>query len=244
MALLGQGTAYLLAQQSTGWQFDSANYDFVPCTGNNPQDLARGIGRQPGSGMAIGRALVNQLLPPGIAMVQTVVGVESNNFTTRQAIHGTLVNCMTIGDGVQVAGTFPAGALNLLGRTLRIRGGGNWGVTATPNITVDVSLGAGVLATTQVCTLSAVTTPQNFYFDIMSTVTTVGASGVMTTTGTFDGQITTITRFPIGMSNSTVGTGLTLDLTATQALSVGCTWSAGSASNRIRLTDLIVEICF
>ena len=30
MALLGQGTAYLLAQQSTGWQFDSNNYDFCP----------------------------------------------------------------------------------------------------------------------------------------------------------------------------------------------------------------------
>jgi hypothetical protein len=245
MALLGAGTPYLLAQQSTGWQFDNTNFDFVPASGTNTiQDMARGIGRQAGSGLLIGRALVNQMVPPGIAMIQTVMGAETNTFTARQDIKGTVINTMTIGDGTQTNATFPAGALNVLGRTIRVRGGGNWGATATPNFTLDVSLGAGVLATTSVCALAAITTPQNFAFDFISTCTTIGASGVMTSAGIFQGQITTITTFPIAMTNTVVGTGLTADLTTALALSVGVTWGASNALNRVRLTNLVVEILY
>src|ERR1039458_3525411 len=130
MTLLAQGTPYL-AQQSTGWLFDSVNYDLVPAT-TAPQDLVRGIGRQPGSGAVINRALVNQLLPVGLAFVQPANGTETNTFTTRVAINGTLTNCNNIGDvaaATQTAGTFTAGALSLVGRTIRVRASGTLGTT-------------------------------------------------------------------------------------------------------------------
>lgn len=242
MTLLAQGTPYL-AQQATGWLFDSNNLDLVPAL-TGPQDLVRGVGRQAGSGLTIGRSLVNQMLPPGLAMVQTVPGAETNTFTTRVAIQGTLVNPMTIGDAAQTAGTFPAGALNLLGRTLRISGGGTMGSTSTPNFTIDLGLGAGVLATTLAKAVVAITSPGSFHFVMLSTVTTAGASGVMNTTGKLNYASATNVTNTWALANSTPGTGLSVDLTTALALSVNATCSASSASNRIILTNLVVEILF
>jgi hypothetical protein len=244
MALLTTGTPWNVAGNPTGYLLDSTAGDIAPASAAATyQDLVRGIGHQ-GTAAAgtLGRALVNQLCGGGVAMVQTVPGAEANTFTTRQAVTGTLVNTNTLGDTAQAAGTFAANALNVLGRTIRVRGGGTWGVTATPNFTFDIALGTNILATTQAFATSAVTSPQNFYFDFLSTVTTIGASAVMNTVGIFVGQITSLTSFPASMGNSTPGTGLTLDLTATQAVSANATWGASSASNRIRLFNLIVEI--
>lgn len=44
------------------------------------------------------------------------------------------------------------------------------------------------------------------------------------------------------MANSTPGTALTLDLTATQAVTFNATCGTSNASNRIRLFNLMVEI--
>lgn len=74
MALIGSGQAYIGAgAANTGWQFDSVNADLVPLNAaqSNYGDLNRSIGRQASGSLPIGRALVNQVLPVGVYMVQT-----------------------------------------------------------------------------------------------------------------------------------------------------------------------------
>jgi hypothetical protein len=243
MALLTTGTA-VLSSSATGWAFDSVNNDLVPAT-LAPQDLVRGVGRMAGSGLVISRALVNQLCPVGLAMVQTVPGAETNTFTSRVSILGTLVNSMTMGDGSQVAGTFTAGTLNLLGRTVRITGGGTIGTTGTPNFTFDVGLGAGVLATTQSLAVNAaITTPANFNFSVVATVTTAGSSGVVVSSGQFNFASATNVTNTWALANSTPGTGLSTDLTAAGAITFNATCGTSNASNRVRLFNFLVEVLF
>lgn len=243
MALIQQGAANL-ANSGIGWVTDSTALDIVPAL-TTPQDLVRSIGRQAGSGVTIGRALCNQLCPVGLAMVQTVPGAETNTFTTRVSILGTLVNSMTMGDGSQVAGTFTAGTLNLLGRTLRFTGGGTMGTTATPNFTFDVGLGAGVLSTTGSLAINnAITTPANFNFSIIATVTTAGSSGVVVSSGQFNFASATNVTNTWAFANSTPGTGLTSDLTAAGAITFNATCGTSNASNRVKLYNFLVEVLY
>jgi hypothetical protein len=239
MTLSTQGAPYIGG--GTAWQWDDAAGDLVPVNGNATSDLYRGFGR------SSSRALVNQFLPAGLAMVQTVPGAETNTFTTRVAINGTLVNTFNF-NGTQVAGTFPAGALNVLGRTIRIKSTGTMGTSATPNFTFDYALGtagANVLATTGVLAAQAVTTPGQWYSEVQATVTTAGSSGVVQSGGhfTFAGSSGVLVT-PWSMGNSTKGTGLSIDLTAALAFGMYATCGTSSGSNRVIVSTLTVEILY
>lgn len=246
MTLLAQGTPYL-AQQSSGWLFDSNQYDLVPAT-TGPQDLIRGIGRQAGSGAVINRAFVNQLLPVGLAFVQTVSGTETNTFTTRVAISGTLVNANNIGDvaaATQTAGTFTAGALSLVGRTLRVHASGTLGSTSTPNLTIDVALGSNILATSGALAMATATSPAPWILDVQATVQTAGSSGVIISEGLFSYSTSSgVVVLPWTMGNSTRGTGLSIDLTAAQLISINATCGTSNSSNRIICNVFTTEILF
>lgn len=246
MAYLATGGPILLAAAGTGWAFDNTQNDLVPTTAAlGPNDLKQSVGRQLGSGINASRALVNQHLPVGLYMVQTVAGAETNTFTTRVSITGTLVNSATSGDAAQVAGTFPANALSVVGRTIRIRAGGTCGTTGTPNLTIDYALGANILATTGVLAMQAVTSPAIWWSEVQATVTTAGSSGVVISNGhfSFSGSSGVLVT-PWTMGNTTRGTGLSVDLTATQAFTINATCGTSNASNRIICTNLTVEILF
>lgn len=244
MALVGAGTANITAGAGAGWQYDSVNSDLVPValSGSGYSDLARSVGRQAGSGLPIARALVNQMLPVGTYLVQTVVGAETNTFTTRVAISGTFVNLATVGDAAQTAGTFPAGALNVLGRTIRITFGGTSGTTGTPNWTIDAALGANIVATTGVLAAVATTSPANFWGQIIATVTTVGASGKLASCGQINWSSATNATQSWPLANSTPGTALTIDLTAAYAFTINATCGTSNLSNRLQLTNCVVEV--
>jgi hypothetical protein len=250
MTLQTQSAAFI--SPNVTWLDDDAAGDTVPCIGNTPIDLYRGYGRMystpVGGGTAVlARSLVNQFLPAGLAMVQTVPGAETNTFTTRVLVSGTLVNTFNF-NGTQVAGTFPAGSLNLLGRTIRIKATGTMGNTSTPNFTFDYALGtsgANVLATTGSLASQAVTTPGQWYSEVQATVTTAGASGVIQSGGHFSFQGTTgVLVTPWTMGNSTKGTGLSVDLTTALAFGMYATCGASSASNRVIVSTLTVEILY
>jgi hypothetical protein len=242
--LIGQGAPYIAGAASTGWLYDSDNLDAVPVTAlSAPSDLARGIGH----GLT-GRALANDLCPVGLAMIQKASGAETNTFTTRVAINGTLTNCNNLGGVLgasQVAGTFPAGALSLIGRTLRVRASGTCGTTGTPNLTIDIGLGAGVLATTGVLALAAVTTPAPWFMDVQATVQTAGSSGVVISEGLFLYSTTSsVVVLTWTMGNSTRGTGLSADLTTALAFTLNATCGTSNASNRIICNTLSVEVLY
>jgi hypothetical protein len=248
MTLLGQGNPFIPIGAATGWLIDSNQNDVVPSLTGTPQDLIRGIGRQPGSGIVIGRSLVNQLLPVGLAFVQPANGTETNTYTTRVAINGTLTNCNTIGDvaaATQTAGTFTAGALSLIGRTLRVRASGTLGATSTPNLTIDVALGSNILATTGVCAMATATSPAPWLLDVTATVQTAGSSGVVISEGLFSYSTTSsVVVLPWTVGNSTRGTGLSIDLTAAYLITVNATCGTSNSSNRIICNTMTVEVLF
>lgn len=227
----------------TNWAWDDVFGNWVPVSGASPIDLIRGIGDQ-GQG---GRALVNNYLPPGLAFVMSTFGAETNTFTTRVAIGGTFLNAFKLA-ATQTAGTFPAGALNKVGRTVRITATGNLGTTATPNFTFDFALGAAganVLATTGSLAINAAaTTPAQWMMDVVATVQTAGSSGVITSGGTFCYATATDVTYTWAMGNSTVGTGLTVDLTAALAFNLFATCGTSSASNRVIANTCIVEVLY
>jgi hypothetical protein len=236
------------------WRYDDVAGDFVPVVGNAPTDLRRGIGRFsaiPVGGVAgdaaIARALANGFLPPGIAFVQSVRGAETNTFTTRVAIGGTFLNAFNLA-ATQVVGTFPAGALNLLGRTLRVRASGTLGTTGTPNLTIDLALGAAganVLATSGVLALAAATSPAPWFLDVQATVVTVGASGAIISEGLFSySTSSSVVVIPWTLGNSTRGTPLTIDLTAALAFNIYATCGTSDVANRIRCDTLVAEVLF
>lgn len=251
MALVPTSTqdATSLTPAGTGWLLDSNNLDFVPAAvpgagGStlNYGDVTRSFGRQAGSGEPYSRAFVNQIVPASVYMMQTAIGAETNTFTTRAPITGTLINLGFVGDAAQTAGTFPAGALNKVGRVIRCSGGGTMGTTSTPNFTFDIALGTNILATTGSLVTVAVTTPANFWFSTISTVITAGSSGTIQTVGVFNYATATNVTKTWPMANSTPGTALSLDLTATQAVSFNATCGTSSSSNRVRLYNFMVEI--
>lgn len=231
------------------WLQDDAAGDLVPVAAGFPTDLVRGIGRQSAAGLGSattsqGRALVNQYLPAGVAMVQTVPGAEKNTFTARVAIQGTLVNAFNFATS-QTAGTFPANSLNLLGRMIRVSGGGTIGTTVTPTFTFDVAFGATVIATTGSLTINnAITTPANFSFSFIATVTTAGSSGVVVSSGQFNFASATNVTNTWPMANSTPGTGASVDLTAAQAVTFNATCGTSDPANRVRLFNLLVEVLY
>lgn len=239
MTLQTQGAPYIGG--NTAWAWDDAAGDFVPVIGNATVDLLRGIGR------SSSRSLVNQFLPTGTAMVQSANGTETNTFTTRVAIGGTFLNAFNF-NGTQVAGTFPAGALSLVGRTIRIKAGGTLGTTGTPNYTIDLALGAAganVLATTGALAMATATSPAPWGLDVTATVQTAGASGVVISEGLFYYSSTSsVVVLPWTMGNSTRGTGLSIDLTTALAFNIFATSSASSASNRIICNTLTVEVLY
>jgi hypothetical protein len=236
------------------WLWDDVAGDWVPVAGNAPLDLTRGFGRFQtvpvgGATAVLSRAVVNQILPTGVAMVMSTFGPETNTFTTRVGIGGTFLNAMTYGNPTaQVAGTFPAGALNLVGRTIRVKAGGTIGTTGTPNFTFDIGLGAAganVLATTGSLAAAAVTTPAPWTIDVTATVQTAGSSGVITSEGLFSYSTTSsVVVLNWTMGNSTRGTGLTLDLTAAQAFNIFATCGTSNASNRVIANFCTVEILY
>lgn len=241
MALAASGVFFDGARQIFG--IDSTNSNLADGQGG---DASKSLGGSTIAGTS-GRLLVNQLLPVGVALVQSVSGAETNTFTTRVAIGGTMLAPSNY-PVAPTAGTLPAGALNLVGRTIRIKAGGTLGTTGTPNLTIDYALtaaGTNVLATTGVLAMQAATSPAIWYSEVNATVQTAGASGVIISNGhfTFAGSSGVLVT-PWSMGNTTRGTGLTVDLTAAQPINIFATCGTSSASNRIICNTFSVEILF
>jgi hypothetical protein len=249
MTLSTQGFPYVGG--TTAWEYDDVAGDHVPVFGPaTPADLLRGVGRQLTGGLA-SRALVNQLLPPGILFVQPANGTETNTFTTRVAINNAalLKGFSDASFGVAaVANTIPAGALNLVGRTMRIKASGTLGTTGTPNLTIDVALGsagASVVATTGVLALAAVTTPAPWTMDVIATVQVAGSSGTIISEGLFSYSTTSsVVVLNWTMGNTTRGTPVTLDLTAAQLFTLNATCGTSNALNRIICNTCLVELLY
>ena len=139
------------------------------------------------------------------------------------------------------------GALNVVGRSLRIRGGGYLSTTATQGtLYFTVKLGSGIVATgSGVATTAASLTTQPISIDVTVTVKATGASGKLDSIGAWftpNGVNNAIVCY-VGNGTATgaiVTTQTTIDLTAAYTLDLQAVFS--NANNTLLWTNLTVEV--
>ena len=148
--------------------------------------------------------------------------------------------------------TFPAGYLNVLGRTIRIKAIGYMTTGSSPgNQYFFVKLGSNVISTGQAVALTASHTTNNWEAHVTISVKTAGSSGKLDTFGTLSLGMQgsaflwgTAPQFQNGTAagTSVPGTQVTLDLTAGYTLDFQNNFSATTNTNTIWLTNFTVEV--
>lgn len=141
----------------------------------------------------------------------------------------------TILGTVRGSKTLAAGALNTLGKTLQIDGGGSYTTTslAPGKLTVRVYLGATLIGSAVISSLMTGATGGAFDYAGTIVCTTVGGAGV--------GQVRLQARISFDISANTRGfasivSTTTVDLTAAQALNITAQWAGagvGTGANSI-----------
>ena len=159
----------------------------------------------------------------GVLFTQTATGTIANS-VTETAINSTGIGTLT----------FPVNFF-VAGKTIRISGKGFHSSTASPTIRIKIKFGSTVILDTTAQT-SANDTNAGIAIEGFITCRTTGASGTVFSQGYY-GEYGASPTFRQMVSTATV----TVDTTATQAITVTAQWGTASASNTISLTNLIVE---
>jgi hypothetical protein len=187
-----------------------------------------------------GRMLTNFGIPLVADAYQRAAGTAYNTSVAATNVEGALSGPTVYPLSLATApGTLAAGRLNLLGRTLWVRGWGQMTNTATPTLAMAVVLGSTVIATTGVQTTVAITGTTLWRFEAEITTRVVGASGTLFGSGTFTYWSTGPTVGVLWqVANPTPFTAVTLDLTAAYALHLQATWGTSSGSNNLTVHQL------
>ena len=159
--------------------------------------------------------------------------------TADVTIASTTTETTIIGSGVGTV-TLPANFFTV-GKTLRIRAIGYFSDTGTPNITINVKLGATTIITTGAVALAG--TISNNYWEVSSVLTcrTTGATGTIMGQGKFMYDESTHAGTTLGMVDTSADT---IDTTASLDVNVTQTWGSSSASNTFTCTNFIVEVLY
>ncbi len=156
--------------------------------------------------------------------------------------------------------TIPANYLQR-GKTIRIRGFGAYGTTATPTLTFSLRWGGvsgTVIAKSTAATLTSgvgggASMTAMFEFEAIIQVRSDGSGGTLFTNGSvtlYTGTAPTagtVTHYGMPMvlaSGSTGGTtpvAVTCDLTVDTALSLTATWGTANSANSLRVDQYIIE---
>lgn len=135
-------------------------------------------------------------------------------------------------------GTIPAGAMNVLGKWLRVTARGVIGNTSTPNLTIKFLLGSSVALTTGALATVAITGSGGWVLTGDLYVASTGATGTVNGHGKFVYNQTTLLGTTLDLPNAAA---VTVDWTAALAMDIKATWGTSSSSNTIALTTLNVE---
>lgn len=129
--------------------------------------------------------------------------------------------------------TYPADALSMVGRSLRITAWGYIGDTGTPTLRIRAYLGSTVILDTTAITLTSLTGNKLWKLEAVLTVQVAGSSGQMIGQGqfTYNGGTTDIIQ--------TSQTGV--DFTATQLVDLTAQWGTANPSNTIVCTNAVIE---
>lgn len=174
----------------------------------------------------------------GALCANTAAGAALVSSVAATNIEGALGGATGLGTA---AGTYPAGYLNQVGKTFRVKAGGIIANTGTPNLTMAVLIGTTVIATTGVQATASITGTLTWEYEVNCVVNASGATGTVLSTGKFHYYTTAPVIVSWKMCNGTPGTGDTVDLTASQAFHVQATWGTSSASNTMTCDYFYVE---
>jgi hypothetical protein len=152
--------------------------------------------------------------------------------TASVTVASTASETTLVGAGAGSA-TIPANAW-YVGKTIRVRVSGYLSDTGTPTLTVKIKFGSTVILTTGAITLASGVSNVGWQIEGTITCRTVGGSGTVFAQGTFQYN----NSVPTNIVNTAA---VTIDTTASQAVSATATWSASSASNTITATNLSIE---
>lgn len=167
--------------------------------------------------------------------VSTATGTQLNTFTTEASLMGALKHCI-----------IPAGYLNQVERSLRIRAAGRLGSTGTPTFTFSVRLinsttfsaGGGLGVSSGAITAGSGLTLAPWFLDMDIIVRAAGAGGGSNTTLAFFGLVSgqTALASPFQYSMPAANTAFTgsLDSSATQYLYVSAACGTSNAANLIQ----------
>jgi hypothetical protein len=133
--------------------------------------------------------------------------------------------------------SIPAGALNLIGRSLRIRGSMIYSTTSTnvATITIGLMIGATTLcAITTAATNTAASSNLPLQFDFSLTVASTGTSGTINSHGQVTANVGTAAAPVTGVYlDSNTGPSGAINLTAAQTISVAIVAPAGIPSAQL-----------
>ena len=197
------------------WKTDDTTFDEYPLADN-----AQSIGTQ------TNRALVNKYQPEGLVFSTTAAAADVTNTVTETTIVGTKVGPAY--PSAPTAGSIPAGALNVVGKSLKFRSIGTIASAGTVNLTIKAYAGANALLNSGANNIVAITGTLPYIFEGWLTTLTTGASGTVIGQGRFTYYSTAPVVVQWGVYNSAV---VTFDLTAAYALDIKVTWGATGAGN-------------
>lgn len=143
---------------------------------------------------------------------------------------------------LMAAYTFPAGALNVAGKSFRLRAAGTYNLGATSTNVFKVNLGAITLATLTSGSNANTGVELPWEIDLVASTTSTGATGTVEAYGKLlidIGATAAIAMTVYGAS----GVSSAIDLTATAALQVQANLGSGNASStqtqRLQLVEFI-----
>jgi len=131
----------------------------------------------------------------------------------------------------------------LPGMRIKVRAACSFSTTATPTLLVGVYYGGvagtALAATSAVTTGTATAWPLTLWYE--GTVRTIGSTGTIMGYGFVDlgTSLTAYTHRPIP---ETALATVTIDTTASKAITLGAQWGTSSASNTLTCVDFTVEI--
>ena len=121
-----------------------------------------------------------------------------------------------------------------IGKTVRVRARGYISDTGTPNFTAKIKFGSTVIMSTGTVAFAGTISNNQWVIEGVITCRTTGASGTVAAQGSFyedpDNRR--------GMTNTAT---VTVDTTATQAITVTFQWGAADPANTITCTNLTVD---
>lgn len=173
-------------------------------------------------------------------ITQSFVGTIFTS-STNKVITNTVTETSAVPTGVGSL-TLPANFW-VVGKTIRIRGGGVFSTAAAlpGTFTVKVKYGSTVLATSSAFTAVANLSTQGFSLDSTLTCMSTGATGTLFVNGGFNYSTgLNLSRNFNDLTNA--GATVTVNTTTSNLLDVTATWGTASASNILNTTNAIVEV--